>query len=146
MRMPRGSRPCSSARVFPPRRPRSGVEGDAAILRFLEEHDFPAERLAVDDAVSDFEGRSVLVTEFVSAEGVFRRNERTRAYLDFDECERPLGVHVVGDDYANPPPAAALGRLRARLAGKGQRPSMLKEDYRCWKPPPGGSASARMRT
>jgi tRNA-dihydrouridine synthase B len=38
----------------------------------------------------------VLVTEFVSAEGVFRRNERTREYLDFDECERPIGVQLFG--------------------------------------------------
>jgi hypothetical protein len=44
------------ARAFPPARPRAGVEGDAAILRFLERHDYPAERLAVDDAVSDFDG------------------------------------------------------------------------------------------
>ena len=56
------------ARAFPPARPRAGVEGDAAILRFLEQHDFPAERLAVDDAVSDFDGSAVLVTRFV--EGV----------------------------------------------------------------------------
>ena len=41
-------------------------------------------------------GADVLVTEFVSAEGVFRRNERTRGYLDFDECERPLGVQLFG--------------------------------------------------
>ena len=56
------------ARAFPPARPRAGVEGDAAILRFLERQDFPAERLAADDAVSDFEGGAVLVTRFV--EGV----------------------------------------------------------------------------
>jgi Ser/Thr protein kinase RdoA (MazF antagonist) len=56
------------ARAFPPARPRAGVEGDAAILRFLEQHDFPAERLAVDDAVSDFDGSAVLVTRLV--EGV----------------------------------------------------------------------------
>src|SRR5271156_2114100 len=54
-----------AARAFPPARPRAGVEGDAAILRFLEQHDFPAERLAVDDAVSDFDGSAVLVTRFV---------------------------------------------------------------------------------
>ena len=42
------------ARVFPPGRPRTGAEGDAAVLRFLEEQDFPAERLAAADAVSDF--------------------------------------------------------------------------------------------
>jgi len=41
-------------------------------------------------------GADVLVTEFVSAEGVFRRNERTRRYLDFDEIERPLGVQLFG--------------------------------------------------
>ena len=43
-------------------------------------------------------GADVLVTEFVSAEGVFRRNERTRRYLDFDELERPLGVQLFGAD------------------------------------------------
>ena len=54
------------ARVFPPARPRAGVEGDAAILRFLERQNYPAERLAVDDAVSAFDGSSVLVTKFIT--------------------------------------------------------------------------------
>jgi Ser/Thr protein kinase RdoA (MazF antagonist) len=53
------------ARAFPPARPRTGVEGDAAILRFLQRQNYPAERLAVDDAVSDFDGSAVLVTRFV---------------------------------------------------------------------------------
>jgi Ser/Thr protein kinase RdoA (MazF antagonist) len=53
------------ARVFPPARPRAGVEGDAAILRFLERRDYPAERLAVEDAVSELDGSAVLVTRFV---------------------------------------------------------------------------------
>src|ERR1700744_636485 len=53
------------ARVFPPARPRAGAEGDAAILRFLERQDYPAERLAADDAVSDLDGSAVLVTRFV---------------------------------------------------------------------------------
>ena len=53
------------ARAFPPARPRAGAEGDAAILGFLQRWDYPAERLAVDDAVSDFEGGAVLVTRFV---------------------------------------------------------------------------------
>jgi Ser/Thr protein kinase RdoA (MazF antagonist) len=56
------------ARAYPPARPRSGVEGDAAILRFLARQDYPAERLAVDDAVSDFAGSAVLVTRFVDGE------------------------------------------------------------------------------
>lgn len=53
------------ARVFPPARPRAAVEGDADILRFLARHDYPAERLAVDDAVSELDGSSVLVTGLV---------------------------------------------------------------------------------
>src|ERR1700759_2065522 len=56
------------ARAFPPARPRAGVEGDAAILRYLEQQDYPAERLAVDDPVSDLDGSAVLVTRFI--EGV----------------------------------------------------------------------------
>jgi Ser/Thr protein kinase RdoA (MazF antagonist) len=56
------------ARAFPPARPRAGVEGDAAILRFLERHHYPAERLAVDDPVSDLDGSTVLVTRFVEGD------------------------------------------------------------------------------
>lgn len=43
-------------------------------------------------------GADVLTTEFVSAEGIFRRNERTREYLEFDEMERPVGVQLFGAD------------------------------------------------
>ncbi len=52
-------------------------------------------------------GADVLVTEFVSAEGVFRRNERTNEYLDFDEIERPIGVQLFG---ANAPHMAEAAR------------------------------------
>src|SRR5256712_10676863 len=41
-------------------------------------------------------GADVLTTEFVSAEGIFRRNARTREYLDFEEIERPIGVQLFG--------------------------------------------------
>ena len=53
------------ARAFTPARPRAGVEGDAAILRFLERQGYPAERLATDEAVSAFDGSRVLVTRFI---------------------------------------------------------------------------------
>src|SRR5437899_11832305 len=43
-------------------------------------------------------GADVLTTEFVSAEGIFRRNERTREYLEFEEVERPIGVQLFGAD------------------------------------------------
>lgn len=51
-------------------------------------------------------GADVLTTEFVSAEGIFRRNERTREYLDFDEVERPIGVQLFGADPAHMAEAA----------------------------------------
>src|ERR1700753_305041 len=53
------------ARAFPPARPRAGFEGAAAILRSLARQNYPAERLAADAAVSDFDGSAVLVTRFV---------------------------------------------------------------------------------
>ncbi len=43
-------------------------------------------------------GADVLTTEFVSAEGIFRRNQRTKEYLEFDEIERPIGVQLFGGD------------------------------------------------
>src|SRR3954469_8585482 len=51
-------------------------------------------------------GADVLTTEFVSAEGVFRRNERTREYLEFDEIERPIGVQLFGANAAHMAEAA----------------------------------------
>jgi nifR3 family TIM-barrel protein len=43
-------------------------------------------------------GADVLTSEFVSAEGIFHRNERTREYLDFQPDERPVGVQLFGGD------------------------------------------------
>ncbi len=43
-------------------------------------------------------GADVLTTEFVSAEGILHRNERTRRYLEFHPDERPLGVQLFGAD------------------------------------------------
>lgn len=56
------------ARVYPPARRVSAVDGDAAILRFLERNDYPAERLATDAAVSELDGASVLVTRYLPGE------------------------------------------------------------------------------
>ncbi len=41
-------------------------------------------------------GADVLTTEFVSAEGIMHRNERTEHYVDFLPEERPLGVQLFG--------------------------------------------------
>ena len=41
-------------------------------------------------------GADVLTTEFVSAEGILHRNERTEHYVDFHPEEQPLGVQLFG--------------------------------------------------
>jgi tRNA-dihydrouridine synthase B len=44
------------------------------------------------------QGADVLVTEFVSADGILHRNQHTREMLDFQVSERPLGVQLFGAD------------------------------------------------
>lgn len=43
-------------------------------------------------------GADVLTTEFVSADGIMHRNERTEHYVEFTPEERPLGVQLFGGD------------------------------------------------
>lgn len=43
-------------------------------------------------------GADVMVTEFVSAEGIIQADDRTRVYTEFDEEQRPVGVQLFGAD------------------------------------------------
>ncbi|MEX0980085.1 MAG: tRNA dihydrouridine synthase DusB [Gemmatimonadota bacterium] len=43
-------------------------------------------------------GADVVVSEFVSADGICQGNRRTRDYLRFDEEERPIGVQIFGSE------------------------------------------------
>lgn len=43
-------------------------------------------------------GADVMVTEFVSAEGIMQADERTRVYTEFDDAQRPVGVQLFGAD------------------------------------------------
>jgi tRNA-dihydrouridine synthase B len=43
-------------------------------------------------------GADVMVTEFVSAEGILQRDDRTRKYTEFTEDQRPVGVQIFGAD------------------------------------------------
>lgn len=52
------------ARVFPAARPLAAAETDAAVLAFVADHDYPAERV-VEPAVSVHDAQPVLVTRFV---------------------------------------------------------------------------------
>ncbi len=53
-------------------------------------------------------GADVVVSEFVSAEGIRRGGERTHEYLRFAEEERPIGVQIFGSDPRAMADAAAL--------------------------------------
>ena len=70
------------------------------------------------------QGADVLTTEFVSAEGIFRKNERTLEYLDFDEGERPLGVQLFG---ANP---AHMGEA-AKMVLDWKQPDFIDLNFGC---------------
>ncbi|MDF1741239.1 MAG: tRNA dihydrouridine synthase DusB [Verrucomicrobiales bacterium] len=43
-------------------------------------------------------GADVMVTEFVSAEGIIQADDRTRVYTEFDDEQRPVGVQLFGAD------------------------------------------------
>ncbi len=43
-------------------------------------------------------GADVMVTEFVSAEGIMQADERTRKYTEFSDEQRPVGVQLFGAD------------------------------------------------
>lgn len=69
-------------------------------------------------------GADVVVTEFVAAEGIFRRNARTLEYLEFEERERPLGVQLFGAD------PQRLGEA-ARMALDWKRPDFIDLNFGC---------------
>ena len=70
------------------------------------------------------QGADVVVTEFVSAEGIFRRNERTLEYLEFHESERPVGIQLFGGD---PDHLAAA----ARMVIEWKQPDFLDLNFGC---------------
>lgn len=53
------------ARLFPALRPRERADEDAHTLWWLAGHDYPAERAAAPEPVSELEGQALLVTEYV---------------------------------------------------------------------------------
>jgi tRNA-dihydrouridine synthase B len=69
-------------------------------------------------------GADVVVTEFVAAEGIFRKNARTLEYLDFHEQERPLGVQLFGAD------PERLGEA-ARMVLDWKRPDFIDLNFGC---------------
>jgi nifR3 family TIM-barrel protein len=69
-------------------------------------------------------GADVVVSEFVSAEGIRRGSERTYEYLRFDDEERPIGVQIFGAD----PQAMAEA---ATLVEQAYAPDFLDINFGC---------------
>jgi Ser/Thr protein kinase RdoA (MazF antagonist) len=97
----RSDGPSWVARRFPAARSTEAARGDADVLRFLAAQDFPAERLAAPDPLSELQGQCVLVTEYV--EPVAREGRRAA----IKSCG---GLRHLG---------AMLGRLQTLPAGAG---------------------------
>ncbi len=53
-------------------------------------------------------GADVVVSEFVSAEGIRRNDRKTHGFLRFHDDERPIGIQIFGADPAAMAQAAAL--------------------------------------
>jgi hypothetical protein len=81
------------------------VQGDAEILRFLARHNYPAERLAHDDAVSVFNGSGVIVTEFIEG----GRPTDTHGRGGSPAAHRELGS-LLGRLHTLPPAGGAVAR------------------------------------
>ena len=98
-RVGRADGPDWVARWFPARRPAEAVAGDAAILRYLAAHEFPAERCAADEPVSVLGGRSVLVTEWADAVPRQQRRDAIRAAGGLSQLGALLGrLHTMAED------------------------------------------------
>jgi nifR3 family TIM-barrel protein len=69
-------------------------------------------------------GADVVVTEFLSAEGIRRENEATLSKLRFGEDERPIGVQIFGSE------PAAMGDA-ARLVTDVFQPEFIDINFGC---------------
>lgn len=69
-------------------------------------------------------GADVMVTEFVSAEGILHRDDRTRHYTEFSDAQRPVGVQLFG---ANPENLAEA----ARKVVDWKRPDFIDINFGC---------------
>jgi len=69
-------------------------------------------------------GAGVVVTEFLSAEGIRRENEATLAKLRFGSDERPIGVQIFGSD------PVAMGEA-ARLVTDVFQPEFIDINFGC---------------
>lgn len=58
--------------------------------------------------IKELGGVGLVVSEFISAEGLTRKNHRSHAMLRFDEAERPVAIQIYGGDPDRMDDAAAI--------------------------------------
>ena len=105
-RVERANGPDWVARWFPARRTADAVAGDAAVLQYLAEREFPAERRAAREPVSLLDGRSLLVTEWADPVPRQQRREAIRTAGGLRRLGELLGLlHTL-----DPAPAAGARR------------------------------------
>lgn len=69
-------------------------------------------------------GADVMVTEFVSAEGIMQADERTRKYTEFTDEQRPVGVQLFGAD------GARMGEAAKKVLDW-KRPDFIDINFGC---------------
>ncbi|HUP49323.1 MAG TPA: tRNA dihydrouridine synthase DusB [Thermoanaerobaculia bacterium] len=62
--------------------------------------------------IKELGGVGLVVSEFISAEGLTRKNDRSHQMLAFDESERPVGIQIYGGDPERMDDAAAIVEAR----------------------------------
>src|SRR5437667_9432028 len=58
--------------------------------------------------IKELGGVGLVVSEFISAEGLTRKNDRSHKMLAFDEKERPVAIQIYGGDPDRMDDAAAI--------------------------------------
>jgi tRNA-dihydrouridine synthase B len=101
------------------------------VLAWLSDNCFPlylAPMAGVTDVIfrgiCKEHGADVMVTEFVSAEGIMQADGRTRKYTEFTDDQRPVGVQLFGAD------GVRMGEA-ARKIIDWKRPDFIDINYGC---------------
>ena len=86
------------------------------------------------------QGAGMVYSEFVSAHGIIRKNEKTLDMIRFTEFERPIGIQIFGDD------PKVMGQA-ARLVVDMFQPDLIDINYGCPVPKvtKKGAGSAALR-
>src|ERR671921_1775263 len=58
--------------------------------------------------IKELGGVGLVVSEFISAEGLTRKNDRSHQMLTFSEAERPVSIQIYGGDPERMDDAAAI--------------------------------------